>query len=227
MKQLLVLLALFPMSVLALCALPTTTSVFDLYSGGHHIGQITRSVKVSASKYQINVTTKAGFLFFTDTISQQSRGTILRSQLRPRLFSTIDKRKGRVEQIYFNWSKARALVDYQGKKSMLSTHPGMYDALSYQLVLRCQLESSIHSARFSVLSDGQMKHYQLNVVRQHDVLTTPLGKLDTIEVAQRTAKHSADLSLLWFAPKYHYALVESAYVKNGKQQMFAIIKTMS
>jgi hypothetical protein len=213
--------------VFSLCHLPNSTLVYSLYVKGHHVGEITRVTHFHNHKYSVDVNTHASFLFFSDHIEEKSSGAVLAAGLRPAMYSLKDSHKGLLASVHFDWRDASATSVFKGVAVKLPIHAPIYDNVSYQLPLRCALAGGMHTHNYSVLFQNKKVKYETHVINAHAKIDTPLGSMDTIEVKERSLAQPAEVNILWFAPKYHYALVESVALANGKRQALATVKKIS
>jgi hypothetical protein len=91
--------------------------------------------------------------------------------------------------------------------------PGIQDPMSVQIELMQQLQAGLAPTQFKLFDKDQAKEYFYTRERT-EVLTTPLGTLDT--VVYRSDRPGSDrVTRLWLAPKLNYLPLQAERARKG------------
>lgn len=151
---------------------------------------------------------------FLAKTSQQADFNISQCEISPKSYqykrSVLGKKKRyRAE---FNQSSGFINETLNKKDSSVPYTPPVYDELSYQLALRCDLKSKINKGPFEyvVRTKARTKTYQFKIVGE-EILSTPIGELKTIKLARVRSDRDNEgnhLTHIWFAIELDYVLVK-------------------
>lgn len=114
----------------------------------------------------------------------------------------------------YDWETKEALVTGNGDVTLpLDDRP--VDLLSYQLVLRCDLEQGLQQGGHPVIAKKRVKHYEFKVSGK-EVLETEAGAVETL-VVDRFRKGDDHSHRIWVAPTMNYLIVklEQSELKKG------------
>lgn len=110
---------------------------------------------------------------------------------------------GREQHAVFDWS--RGMIEARGRREgEIPLHGQLFDPLSYQLALRCDIAQGRDQVDYGVVRGTKLKRYRFRRVG-NESLDTPLGTLDTV-VVERV--HDEERSTrLWFATDLNHLMV--------------------
>jgi len=110
----------------------------------------------------------------------------------------------RNENIRFDWEKQ--IIDVTGhRERTLPLDRAFFDALSYQLALRCDIAQGAENASYPVVRKGKTTTYNFRRIGTEQ-LETALGNLDTVLV-ERVREKPGRSTRVWLAPGLNYLLV--------------------
>ena len=218
-----------PMVVHANCLIPSYTATYDLNAGGANCTLVQSLQVTSDHQYTLTNVTKAHVLFFSDTVTEQSKGLIRGKSIVPLHYNVVDTHKDQPFSVSFDWQQKSATTTYSNKTMTLRELAGdTEDNVSYQLAMKRDLADGYHKMfNFPVIAlDANKQPIVKNIIYSapHEVmLKTPLGDLKTYRVMTQD-KTAGTVTTLWFAPKYDYAAVKSLTTKNGDTKATLILK---
>ncbi len=154
-------------------------------------------------------------LVFPDALVQSSTFTFADGHVVPLHYqeSGIARDHSDTVDLAFDRSSARV-------HGTSETHPvdepldaGIQDPMSVQIELMQQLQAGLAPTQFKLFDKDQAKEYFYTRERT-EVLTTPLGSLDT--VVYRSDRPGSDrVTRLWLAPKLNYLPLQAERARKG------------
>jgi len=123
--------------------------------------------------------------------------------------------RDRHAKLSFDWPALTVTNDVQDKAWKMALPEQAQDKLSYQLQLRHDLINQHTDMRYDVADGGKLKSYGFEVLGE-EVLSTPLGQLNTVKV-KRLRAHSDRQTLIWLALDWDHLIVRIQHIaKDGK-----------
>jgi len=116
-------------------------------------------------------------------------------------------------RIGFDHQSNTFVENYDGDSQTRKIKEQLFDELSYQEVLRCELQNingEIKNQHFSynVRTKGKNKVYDFEISGE-EVLETALGKVETVKVSRiRDNADKDENSFIWFSKEHNYLLVK-------------------
>jgi len=110
--------------------------------------------------------------------------------------------------VFFNWDAKIALSIKNGENWQLTLSDGVIDQLSYQLAMRHALiDNSGREATFSydIIDGGAIETQQYRIAGK-EVLSTPLGELNTLKLERVHEATDERATKIWLAIDWNYIL---------------------
>lgn len=208
----------------AACGLSSSKASYDFFARNKHLGEVTQTIDVKDTRYKIVNKTEVGFFFLTDHIMEAVTGDVSAKGFQPRTYAMKESAK-RIDQSWQFYPHKNLITGHinDHRIKLKNTHWPVYDSTSYQLALRCALQSGgFHQATYSVFSNGRIQSYRATLTGRDRMINTRLGKIkvDQVQVLITPGSHFA---LLWFAPKWDYLLVQSSLLLGKDGSFFTSI----
>lgn len=113
--------------------------------------------------------------------------------------------RDRNAELNFDWQTQKVVNNVQNKPWTMPVPSDAQDKLSYQLQLRHDVHNRKTDMNYQVADGGRIKHYQFEV-QGEEVLTTPVGKLNTTRV-KRIRDDNERVTILWLANDWDHLLI--------------------
>ncbi|MDF1759688.1 MAG: DUF3108 domain-containing protein [Coxiellaceae bacterium] len=214
-------------SAYSYCNLPNSTATYDIYSRKSHVGKVLETITLHKRHFDVKNSTKIGFFLLSDTLKQSSEGTFDKDNIQPTAYELSDLNKKTNNFINFYPDRSSIRGTYESNVfEIKQSHWPIYDPLSYQLALRCELmKGNFHEKRMRVFDKKRVHFYDLKLVSNNQTINTSIGKLKTVELKLLVLPERV-FALLWFAKFRHMTLVQSSVVNLGKNSVFSSIKSL-
>jgi hypothetical protein len=128
------------------------------------------------------------------------------------------KRRGvgrnRDAELSFDWDNHTVINKVQDTRWKMDITQKVQDKLSYQLQLQQDLRDGQTQFTYQIADGGRLKSYGFEVVGE-EVLSTPLGKINTVKV-KRSRENDERATYAWLAKEHHYLLVRMQQEEKGK-----------
>lgn len=123
--------------------------------------------------------------------------------------------KNRDADLAFDWQKNSVTNQVQKSSWKMKLIPKVQDKLSYLLQLQQDFaHSNKTSHTYKIADGGSLKEYVFEKIGA-EVLSTPLGNVETIKV-KRSRANSDRTTYAWLAPKYNHILVRLEQVEKNE-----------
>lgn len=122
--------------------------------------------------------------------------------------------RNRDAELLFDWDKQIVTNKVQNTSWKMDISQNVQDKLSYQLQLQQDLLDGKKKFVYQIADGGRLKEYGFELVEE-EVLTTPLGKVNTVKV-KRSRDNDERTTYAWLAPKWNYLLVSMQQEENNK-----------
>jgi hypothetical protein len=129
--------------------------------------------------------------------------------------------KDRHALLTFDWDKRKVINQVQDSKWKMKLPKVALDKLSYQMQLRKDLINNAPLGPYKIADGGRLKTYEFEVLG-NEILDTPLGKLETVQI-KRIRKDQKRTTNIWLAKHWDYLIVKiQQREKDGKSYEFNI-----
>ena len=107
-----------------------------------------------------------------------------------------------------DWQAGQVTNNVQDKPWNMALPANTLDKLSYQLQLRQDLSNQrdIQQQQYTIADGGRLKHYRFET-QGEEILSTPVGKLNTIKVKRIREHDSKRITYLWLAKDWDHLIV--------------------
>lgn len=197
--------------------LDSYVATYSVTSGKLKIGTIQRQLETDRQAYTLTVTTHASVPMVSLGGTEQSRGHWQGLTPIPDVYSYKYKHKGKIKEKIITFENNKA--NYQNQPIKL--HPNTQDKLSYQLLLRNQLQSGKTDYEFAVINGHKVKSYDFHVIGKEKI-STPAGQFKTIVIERESNQHH---TILWLAPELNNMIIKVSFATEGKFNVTAQLKS--
>jgi len=123
--------------------------------------------------------------------------------------------KSRDNLLKFDWTQQ--LVHHQSKdpSGQYAIPPNALDKLNYQLKLRQDLVTNRSLLSYSITDRRRLKTYDFQVIGE-EVLETPMGKINALQLKRVRAPDAKRQTTIWLATDWDYLLVKIKQLEKGK-----------
>ena len=122
--------------------------------------------------------------------------------------------KNRDAELTFDWDKETVTNNVQNISWKMDITQRVQDKLSYQLQIQQDLRAGEKKFVYQIADGGRLKEYGFEVIGE-EVLETPLGKVDTVQV-KRSRDDDKRVTYAWLAKKWDFLLVRMQQEEKGK-----------
>jgi prepilin-type processing-associated H-X9-DG protein len=154
-------------------------------------------------------------LVFPDALIQSSTFTFADGHVSPLHYQESGQARDHSDDVELSFDRNSGRVHGSSQTHAVDQplDAGIQDPMSVQIELMQQLQAGLAPTRFKLFDKDQAKEYTYTRERT-EVLTTPLGALDT--VVYRSDRAGSDrVTRLWLAPKLNYLPLQAARSRNG------------
>lgn len=164
-------------------------------------------------------------LAFPDAITQTSRFSVVAGVITPLSYRSDDgsSKTDRDISLQFDWNSGKATGMAEDKPVDVMLKPGTQDSLSVQIALMTELAANHAPESFWLLDKRELKEYRYT--REGTaVLTTPLGKLDTV-IYRSERSGSTRVTRFWLAPSLGFLPARAEQLRSGRREFALSIRT--
>lgn len=209
---------------------PQFRASYHLYSSGLQIAHMERNLsRNGAGEYLYSSDTRTVGLvaaLYKDHIVEESRWTLQAGEVRPLAYHYQRNRskKKRTINIHFDWDKNEIVNMVNDRQLLMPLKPGILDKLVYQYALMRDVPKNAPEIIYDVTDGGKMKKYNFSRAGR-EVLSTPLGKLETVKL-QKVKHDDQSRLVIWVAEALHYLPVQVESTDEEGRTTTAIIQTL-
>lgn len=173
--------------------------------------------------YRTRVEPRGVLGFIRREVSENSLVTIdSAGRILPLSYRKRDDFGGRHSDMRFDHIAGTVQIEYRGEEITADWEPGIYDLLSLRLVIANDFARGTLRDVYHVIDDrGRVEEADV-VVAGPEVLSTPLGNLETVRLDYHNRKRDRTLSL-WIAPGMNSALVKLEQTDGGQSRGSLVI----
>jgi len=194
------------------------TAVYKVSRNDSEIGVRTHSLTRKNDLYLFQATMHAtGFASIVKSgeISETSQWQLNQNHVIPLSYEYRDSdNEQRHAQLEFNWDK-NSVTNNVGNKPWKMTIPnGTQDKFSYMLELMQDFQHGKRTVEYKIADGGRLKTYQFTALN-NEVITTPLGKFNTVKLQRTRAGKKNRVTYLWLLPEKNYLPIKIERHKGG------------
>lgn len=159
---------------------------------------------------------KGVFSFFKpDVIEENSVWTLEKDRVTPHeyLYLRTGGKKEKYLRMLFDWPNKQVSIDDKEHPWQLKIKKGVLDKLVYQISLMRDLDKGIEQIDYRIADGGRLKTYTIQVLGT-EIITTPLGQIETIKLTRQREKPNDRETTLWCAPALNYLPVKLEHVED-------------
>ncbi len=170
-------------------------------------------------------------LFKKDTVKETSLWISTENQIQPHqyLYQRHGGKKDKYLRMDFDWLQKTVHIDDKEHPWDLDIETATLEKHVYQVQLRKDLLATPNQSTFSYLiaDGGHLKQYQIERLEQ-EIITTPLGKIDTVKFKrQRDRESDKDReTTLWCAPELDYLPVKLEHIEKDGTKFTAVLQEL-
>lgn len=129
--------------------------------------------------------------------------------------------------VFFNWDAEIALSTEDDESWQLQLKEGVMDQLSYQLAMRLALLDNTEGARnFSfAIVDGDGVETQEYRLTGEEIITTPLGELNTVKLERVREASDERETAIWFAVDWNFLLTRIEQLNSAGLRIVLELKS--
>jgi hypothetical protein len=166
-------------------------------------------------------------LVFPDALIQSSTFTLTDGHIVPVHYQELGQARDHRDDVDLTFDPATGRVHGTSETHVVDAplDTGVQDPMSVQIELMRQLQAGLAPTQFKLFDKDQAKEY-FYTREGNEVLTTPLGALDT--VVYRSDRPGSDrVTRLWLAPKLNYLPLQAARSRKGSVDLSMRISGVS
>lgn len=213
--------------------IPDFSANYLVKLNGFQAGDLKRSLSTDEKGLRLFKSTtqaKGVFAFFKpDLVEETSSWEIYNNRIRPHsyVYQRTGGKKDKYLTLNFDWQENKLNLDNRKRSWAVDIKNHTLDKLVYQLSLMRDLTNSSDIKRLSyTIADGKkLKTYDIDVLGT-EVITTPLGKIDTVKLLRHRAKSKDRQTTLWCAPALGYLPVQLEHIEKDGSVFIAILRRL-
>lgn len=166
-------------------------------------------------------------LFKPDLVTETSVWQNQNNNIRPikYIYKRSGGKKEKFMQLDFDWQKNMLHIDDKQHPWSLKLKQNTLDKLVYQLSLMTDLADKKTQFSYHIADGGKLKIYDIEI-KGHEVITTPLGKIDTIKLSRHRDEPKGRETILWCAPALNYLPVMLEHSEKGGAVFTAVLRQL-
>jgi len=228
-------LGLFLFSIAALTTyaseIPDFSANYLVQLNGLQAGELKRSLSTQDNGtrlFKSETQAKGVFAFFKPDLVEessvfQSHGDLIIPL--SYLYQRSGGKKDKYLSLDFNWQQQQVHIDDKKQPWSLAIEPSTLDKLVYQLVLMSDLNEDKAHYSYRIADGGKLKTFNINII-EHELISTPLGQIDTMKLIRERQHSKGRQTILWCAPALHYLPVKLEHTEKGGSVFTAILRRL-
>jgi hypothetical protein len=167
-------------------------------------------VQQEDGSYRLNMSLEAKVIGFRiGELEQASEFEIIDQRLLPRHYSyLVSGITSKAETVSFNWDAGVARSSKNEQSWDVELNDQVLDEMTYQLAMSLQLQTSDNTVfEFDIIDGAEIATLKFRLLGE-EILTTPMGRLNTVKVERLREESSRRSTLIWFAKDWHYLLAK-------------------
>lgn len=202
---------------------------YDMYRQGDKLGGGKRSLKaLGGNTFSLSLESDIEWLIFSDARKEISHFTNNNGRLLPSTYSYERTGTGKDKEINIQFKPDHTLiVNPKAKKSPApdTWEDGWLDEMSLHMQIQADLAVGKTKFEYTIVSNsGKLQVYEFEVIG-HELITTGLGRFNTIKVARVYDKNKFYAQHAWFIPELNHTLARLWRMKKGVEQYDLVISS--
>ncbi|MFT7235888.1 MAG: hypothetical protein ACI9QV_001474 [Methylophagaceae bacterium] len=212
--------------------LPDFSANYLIQLNGIQAGELKRSLVSQANGsrlFKSETQAKGVFAFFKPekivetSLWKGSSDNIVPQEYR---YTRTGGKKDKYMALEFDWVTQQLSIDDKKQPWSLDLEQGTLDKLVYQLALMSDLAKEQHQFNYRIADGGKIKQYKITEI-SHEVVSTPLGYIDTIKLTRERNSSKHRETTLWCAPKLGYLPVKLQHTEKNGAVFTAVLRRLS
>lgn len=211
--------------------IPDFSANYLVKLNGLQAGELKRRLSSNADgsrQFKSSTKAKGIFSFFKpDLVEETSTWQFIDSQIQSQhyLYQRTGGKKDKYMSLQFDWQENQLYIDDKKQPWQLDLEYGTLDKLVYQLALMSDLADEKTTFNYRIADGGKLKNYDIRIVEK-EVITTPLGKIDTIKLIRYRDGKNKRQTTLWCAPQLNYLPVQLEHTEKGGSVFTAVLRRL-
>lgn len=200
--------------------IPDFSANYQVELNGIQAGELKRSLTSEANglrRFQSVSQAKGVFSFFKpDVIEETSIWKLSQGRVTPQqyLYQRSGGKKEKKLSMRFDWTQKQVKIDDKKHPWTLELETGVLDKLVYQISLMRDLATGAREVNYRIADGGRLKTYNIRVLAE-EIISTPLGDINTVKLTRERDHDSDRETTLWCAPALDYLPVKLEHVEDG------------
>ena len=218
-KLALILICTFSPTCLFADPIPDFAANYSIHLNGIQAGELKRSLVTNNDGTRLfKSKTQAKGLFALlkpEVIIETSLWSGSEKLIKPLEYRYIRTggRKNKRVALDFNWVTRQVYIDDAKRPWSLDLESATLDKLLYQLALMSDLEEKKVTFNYRIADGGKIKHYLITKMNQ-EVISTPMGKIEAIQLTRERSRPKDRKTTLWCAPALNYIPVMLEHIEK-------------
>ena len=119
----------------------------------------------------------------------------------------------------------QVFIDDKKKPWQLKIEQNTLDKLVYQLALMSDLADNKTLLNYRIADGGKLKDYKIKILDE-EIITTPLGRINTIKLTRERVRSKGRETTLWCAPALNYLPVKLEHTEKGGSIFTAVLRRL-
>jgi hypothetical protein len=211
--------------------LPDFSANYLVRLNGIQAGELKRSLTSNADGTRLFTSTsqaKGMFSFFKpDIIVESSAWTTENNQILPLnyVYERTGGKKEKFMHLNFDWQQSVINIDDHVHPWILKIEQPTLDKLIYQIALMADLSRGKQSFSYQIADGGKIKTYTIKIIGK-EMITTPLGKINTVVLTRERERENDRNTTLWCAPELHYLPVQLEHTEKSGARFTAVLRKL-
>ncbi|MBL1319952.1 MAG: DUF3108 domain-containing protein [Methylophaga sp.] len=141
------------------------------------------------------------------------------------LYQRTGGKKDKYLSLDFDRNNQRINIDNKKQTWSLEAKPNSLDKLSYQLALMLDLEQQKKEFSYQIVDKGKFKTYDI-IILGTEIISTPLGKIETIKLKRKRSSEKRRQTTLWCAPALNYLPVKIEHIEKDGTNFTAELRRL-
>ncbi|MDT8371194.1 MAG: DUF3108 domain-containing protein [Gammaproteobacteria bacterium] len=211
--------------------IPDFSANYLVKLNGLQAGELKRTLKTNTDGTRLfssETQAKGVFsLFKPDLVIETSVWKKQDNAIRPLkyVYKRSGGKKEKFMQLDFDWPKSTLHIDDKQHPWSLKLKQNSLDKLVYQISLMADLTEEKSTFSYQIADGGKLKTYDIEI-KGHEVITTPLGKIDTVKLSRLRDEPKGRETVLWCAPALNYLPVMLEHSEKGGAVFTAVLRQL-
>lgn len=141
------------------------------------------------------------------------------------LYQRTGGKKDKYIQLNFDWPTNRLHINDRKQPSSLKLEQKTLDKLVYQFALMSDLADHKTTFNYRIADGRKLKTYTIELLGK-EIITTPLGQIETIKLIRKREQKKERQTTLWCAPALNYLPVKLEHIEKGGTVFTAVLRRL-